>query len=92
MGLITGRTNISNPHIALTLFPAILGILGHRVNSLRILRMENRNRGVWRRVAYAVMAHPILISVPLMAGLILLGTPFLGVKLGTPWALSLIHI
>lgn len=72
--------------VALTLVPAILGILGHRVNSLRILRIGNRNRGVWRRVAYAVMAHPILISVPLMAGLILLGTPFLGVKLGTPWA------
>ena len=32
------------------------------------------------------MDHPILVAVPLLAFLILLGTPFLGVKLGAPWA------
>ena len=32
------------------------------------------------------MRHPVAVAVPVTAGLLLLGAPFLGVKLGSPWA------
>ena len=32
------------------------------------------------------MAHPLVVSLPLLIFLVLLGTPFLGVKVGAPWA------
>ena len=41
---------------------------------------------MWRKLAFWVMAHPLLVAVPLLAFLVLLGTPFLGVNLGAPWA------
>ncbi|MSQ21970.1 MAG: MMPL family transporter [Dehalococcoidia bacterium] len=70
----------------MTLVPAVLGVLGPAVNRLRILRISQDEPGVWRRVAHGVMRHPILVAVPVTVFLVLLGTPFLGVKIGAPWA------
>lgn len=73
--------------VALTLLPAILSVVGRRIDLLSILRRGPTAReGLWHRLAFWVMRNPILVSVPLMALLLLLGTPFLGVKLGEPWA------
>ena len=72
--------------VALTLLPAILSLLGPRVNSLSLLPRARRGGGMWRKLAFWVMAHPLLVAVPLLAFLVLLGTPFLGVNLGVPWA------
>ncbi|MBI4311688.1 MAG: MMPL family transporter [Chloroflexi bacterium] len=74
--------------VVLTLVPALLGIMGPRINRFRVLRAAENgaNGGLWRSVASWVMAHPVLVSVPVVALLLLLGAPFLGVKLGTPWA------
>ncbi|MBI2171687.1 MAG: MMPL family transporter [Chloroflexi bacterium] len=73
--------------VVLTLVPALLGILGPKVNRFRVLRVGNgRDGGLWRRVAMGVMRHPVMVAVPVIAVLLLLGAPFLGVKLGTPWA------
>ena len=32
------------------------------------------------------MRRPVLVAVPVMAALLLLGTPFLDSKIGAPWA------
>ncbi|MEK7778155.1 MAG: MMPL family transporter, partial [Chloroflexota bacterium] len=70
----------------MTLVPAVLAVLGARVNSLRILPASRERPGMWRRVAHGVMRHPILVAVPVIVFLLLLGAPFLGVKVGSGWA------
>ncbi len=82
---------------ALTFLPAVLGILGHRVNALSIAALRHRIRpladGVevartnrWERLAHAVMRHPIAVIVPTLAFLLILGSPFLRIEQGVPGA------
>ena len=72
--------------LAITLVPAILGVVGPRINALSLVRVIPLPHGVWSRLAWGVMRHPILVAVPIMVGLLLLGTPFLDAKIGAPWA------
>ena len=72
--------------LSLTLLPALLAILGHRVNALAVLPARPDRAGVWGSVARGVMRHPMLVSAPIVVGLLVLGLPFLDVKLGAPWA------
>jgi trehalose monomycolate/heme transporter len=72
---------------ALTLLPALLALLGHRVNSLRVRRLArpavgHDHGGAWRRIAGSVMRRPVLYVVAIVAALLALGTPFLSVKWG----------
>jgi uncharacterized membrane protein YdfJ with MMPL/SSD domain len=85
---------------ALTFLPAVLGMLGPRVNSGgtaalrdRIRRLFGRPTGVaavtaresrWERMAYAVMARPVLVLIPTLAFLLFLGTPFFRLTQGIP--------
>ncbi|NYH80833.1 RND superfamily putative drug exporter [Actinopolyspora biskrensis] len=76
--------------ISLTVLPAILGMLGHRVDKLAVpWRGRRREAGSapargWYRFASAVMKRPLLTALPIIAVLLLLGAPFLGTKFGTP--------
>jgi len=72
--------------MALTLVPALLGVLGHRVNALSVVPRGKGEGRFWSRTANWVMCHPVAVVIPAFTGLLLLGFPFLGVKLGTPWA------
>src|SRR5580704_11034666 len=72
---------------ALTVLPALLALLGHRVNSLRVRRLArpavgHDHGGAWRRIAGSVMRRPVLYVVAIVAALLALGTPFLSVKWG----------
>lgn len=82
---------------ALTFLPAVLGMLGPRVNALSIGALVRRIRGReeepvdapvsrWERVAVQVMRRPILVLVPTLAVLILAGIPFLALRQGVPGA------
>jgi putative drug exporter of the RND superfamily len=82
---------------ALTFLPAVLGMLGHRVNALSIAGLRHRIRPVadgvepartarWERVAHAVMRHPIAVLVPTLAILLVAGSPFLRLEQGVPGA------
>ena len=73
---------------AMTLLPAILAVLGHKVNRLSLITRRPRviGKGFWHNLASWVMVHPFLVAIPLIIFLVLLGTPFLGVKLGAPWS------
>ncbi|MGH9122073.1 MAG: MMPL family transporter, partial [Acidimicrobiales bacterium] len=70
---------------ALLILPAMLAVLGPRVNmwSVRTVRSKAES-GVWRRVATAVMRRPLLAGIPVLLLLIALGSPFLNVHFGTP--------
>jgi len=73
---------------ALTLLPAILGLLGERINALTIIRYRSRrpdeDGGAWHRLALAVMARPWRFFIPTLALLLLIGSPFLNVRLSSP--------
>jgi RND superfamily putative drug exporter len=67
--------------------PALLAVLGQRVNSLRIgkRRVERaESEGTWHRIATFVMRRPIPIATAGVVFLVLLGLPFLRANFGTP--------
>ena len=85
---------------ALTLLPAVLGILGPRVNALRVPVLwrlvgvgeardtegetSEQRGGFWRKLALGVMAHPVIIVTLVTVLLLGLGWPLLSINLGTP--------
>ena len=82
---------------ALTFLPAVLGMLGHRVNAWSLGGLRHRFRPVadrvevarttrWERVARGVMRRPIAVLVPTLLFLLLLGSPFLRLEQGVPGA------
>jgi RND superfamily putative drug exporter len=59
--------------VAITMLPALLSLLGHRINSVRVLPKRivegsDREAGFWWRWAHLVMRRPIAIGV---AGLVI---------------------
>jgi uncharacterized membrane protein YdfJ with MMPL/SSD domain len=81
----------------LTFLPATLAILGPRVNALSLPFLPPADpsvgSGFWHRLAALVMAHPWRVFLPVAGFLLLLGLPFLHVRLGAgdvsslpPWA------
>ncbi len=77
----------------LTTLPALLAVLGPRVNSLRVVFLHperaDASRGFWHQVAAKVMAHPWRVLVPVVALLLLLGSPFLHLRVGSGDATAL---
>ena len=69
---------------AVTLLPAALGILGPRVSSLPVRPLGSERPGLWAALATWVMRHPVLVILPVLAGLLLLGSPFLHVRMSAP--------
>jgi uncharacterized membrane protein YdfJ with MMPL/SSD domain len=69
---------------ALTLLPALFGMLGHRVDALSIRRRSRPavGRGAWYRIAHSVMRRPVIFTVAIVAVLVALGLPFLRVQFG----------
>jgi putative drug exporter of the RND superfamily len=79
---------------SLTLLPALLAILGHRVNALPVrlggLHRPLRGRSnTWERIATMVMARPWHFLIPVVLVLVVLGVPFRNIHLGTPNASTL---
>ena len=86
---------VASVFYSLTFLPAILGMLGPRVNALSVagllrrLGIRRETSGVerpsrWAQVAHAVMRRPIVVLVPVLAFLLLLGSPYLRLKQGVP--------
>jgi RND superfamily putative drug exporter len=73
---------------SLVTLPALLAVLGRRVDSRRARRRAAvatpETHGFWHRVATAVMRRPLPIALGVAALLILLGTPFLRLSVGLP--------
>jgi len=86
---------LSSVVYSLTFLPALLGMLGPRVNALSVagllrrlgLRRERAGeprRSRWEQVAHGVMRRPITVLVPVLAFLLVLGTPYLRLEQGVP--------
>lgn len=73
-----------------TLFvmPALLKVLGHRVNSGRLPWAKSRRAAarvpLWGRLARAVMRRPALTALPVLAVLLFAASPLLNITFGTP--------
>jgi RND superfamily putative drug exporter len=69
---------------AVVFLPALLAVLGHRVDKLAIWRRKQRTEGegFWHRMAMTVMRRPVPIAMSVIVFLLLLGAPFLGVEFG----------
>ncbi|NDL60289.1 MMPL family transporter [Phytoactinopolyspora sp. XMNu-373] len=78
---------------SLTVLPALFAVLGHRVDRGRVFRRRARRRGepdgeqavengFWHRLATVVMRRPLPIASIVAVFLLLLGAPFLNLKLG----------
>ncbi len=82
---------------ALTFLPAVLGMLGPRVNALSLGGLTRRFRTVsdlpttarasrWERLAHGVMRRPITVLLPTLAVLLIAGSPVLRMEQGVPGA------
>jgi RND superfamily putative drug exporter len=78
---------------AMTLLPALLGIIGTHVNDLPVrlpwlrpaaARGSSPEGGFWHGLAMRVMRYPWFFLVPVLLFLLALGVPFLQVRLGAP--------
>ena len=72
---------------ALTLLPALLGVLGHRVNWLPVRRRRGTfGMGFWSRSAEVVMRHPFVVILLVVVLLATLLYPVTHMKVGIPEA------
>lgn len=77
---------------SLTLLPALLAVLGSRVEALSIGRLGGvavggdrpDEHGRWYRIAHFVMRYPVIITVITLAILISLGLPFRHANISSP--------
>ena len=74
---------------ALTVLPALLLLLGRRIDAGRMPWRRGRpvatdtDHGAWAKLAHAVMKRPVLVMVAIVGLLLLVASPFLGVKWGS---------
>jgi putative drug exporter of the RND superfamily len=71
---------------ALTLLPAVLAIVGSRIDALAIRRVVPTDDpdGPWARLARWVMRRPVAVLIPTLTLLFVLGLPFLHVRFNAP--------
>jgi RND superfamily putative drug exporter len=72
---------------AILVLPALLALLGKRIDSLTVIRRKvplSADSAFWRRCAEAVTKRPMRCALPVIAVLLLLGIPFLSVQLAMP--------
>jgi trehalose monomycolate/heme transporter len=81
---------------ALTVLPALLAVLGHRINALAVRKsvradavVKTESEGGWYRLARAVMRRPVAFASVIVIVLLALGTPFLRISWGSADANSL---
>ncbi len=83
--------------VALTLLPAVLALLGPRIDRGALpARIQPRDaragasdgHGIWARWALAVMRHPILAASTIAAVLILAAAPLLGLRTGVDFGIA----
>jgi RND superfamily putative drug exporter len=74
---------------ALTVLPALLAVLGHRVNALAVRKsvragapVRTETDGGWYRLAHAVMRRPVAFVAVIVIVLLALGAPFLRISWG----------
>jgi RND superfamily putative drug exporter len=69
---------------ALIVLPAVLALLGHRINSLTVWHRSVRPPadGFWSKTARGVMRRPVLVIISVVVILGVLAAPFVHIRLG----------
>ncbi|MEU5882083.1 MMPL family transporter [Spirillospora sp. NPDC047279] len=67
---------------ALTVLPALLAVLGPKVNALTVRRRRRAASDRWLRFGHSVMRRPVIYAVAATALILSLGAPFLGINWG----------
>jgi RND superfamily putative drug exporter len=67
---------------ALTFLPALLAVLGPRIHAGRVpIAIFRPNASIWHRTARWVMRRPIAVLVPTLGCMLLMGVPFLRLRM-----------
>ena len=74
---------------ALTLLPALLGLLGPKVNALRVIGRRNGDELFWRRWSDWVMRHPVPVLIGTIAVVLVIAWPALRIESEIPGATAL---
>jgi len=71
---------------SVVVLPAMLAALGPRVEKWVLWRHKHavEGEGMWHRIAVFVMRRPLPVAIVVTGLLLLLGLPFLGLRLGLP--------
>jgi uncharacterized membrane protein YdfJ with MMPL/SSD domain len=88
MGIAGAIVALVAATLALTVLPALLSVLGARINSFAPARLQRAaerearpaQAGAWYRISRLVMRRPALIAVSAAGLLIALGIPFWGIR------------
>jgi RND superfamily putative drug exporter len=85
MGLSGAVVVASAVLYGLTFLPALLAILGTKLEALKIpfLQPDASGRGFWHTIATSVMRRPFLVLIPTVAVILLAGSPFLHLRLAS---------
>jgi RND superfamily putative drug exporter len=90
LGITGGAVVAIAVFYALTFLPALLAVLGPRVNRWRLPFPRRRSeRRLWHDIAMGVMRRPILVLIPTVAFILLAGSPFLSMRLAAQEAIAL---
>ncbi|QLL05376.1 MMPL family transporter [Mycobacterium vicinigordonae] len=87
VGLAATATVLLSAFSAIVVLPALLALLGKRVDSFSVIRRKvapSADSMFWRRFAELVTHRPLLYALPVVALLLGLGVPFLNVQFATP--------
>ncbi len=76
---------------ALTFLPALLSVLGTRINKGKLPFQMPRGEGVWNKIATWVMKRPVLVLLPTLALMLLIGAPFLKLRMASADITALPH-
>ena len=83
MGISGAIVVASAVFYGLTFLPALLAIIGRNLGRGRVpfLQPDSAGTGWWHTIATTVMRRPLLVLVPVVAFILVLGSPFLHLRL-----------
>jgi RND superfamily putative drug exporter len=83
MGISGAIVVASAVFYGLTFLPALLAIIGRNLGRGRVpfLQPDSSGTGWWHTIATTVMRRPLLVLVPVVAFILVLGSPFLHLRL-----------
>jgi len=83
MGISGAIVVASAVFYGLTFLPALLAIIGGNLGRGRVpfLQPDSAGTGWWHTIATAVMRRPLVVLVPVVAFILVLGSPFLHLRL-----------
>lgn len=76
---------------ALTFLPALLSVLGTRINKGKLPFELPRGEGLWNAIATWVMKRPVLVLLPTLAVMLLIGAPFVKLRMASADITALPH-